>query len=711
MLTARGEEADRAVGLELGADDYVVKPFSGREVVARIRAVLRRAHASAPGDDVAAVTVGPVRLDPASREVTLRGEVLDVSRKEFELLHLLMRNAGTVVTRERLIDEVWDPNWFGSTKTLDVHVSGIRRKLGDDPSRPRYIHTVRGVGFRFSSADGRKGLMSLRLQLLGAFAYVLLLIIVALEVPLALNLARRIDTEVKNEAAAQAFVVAANASGRMSDRAELARLVRSSGETLGARVIVVRANGRLLADSTAAGRPPTFSYASRPEIAAALTGKRAQGERHSRTLGQDLLYTAVPITNNSRVVGVARVTQSLAAVHSRVRRGVLALIAIGAFALVVGLALAWFLASSLSRPLRNLAVTARRLEAGELEARAEVVGPAEQREVATAFNDMADRLGIVLAAQRAFVANASHQLRTPLTGLRLRLESARGKAGGDAARELDAAEREVERLARLLTSLLTLAREGEKPGAARPVSLARAARRAHERWAAAAEQDGRELALVGNGDATIAASDEDLAILLDNLIENALRYSPARVALDWGRDAHDAWLAVLDEGPGLPPARSRACSSASRAGARAAADRVPVSASRSWRRSRAAGAGQRRSPTGSRAGPARKSDSRPRLPCRRNRGSKPRRSRPRPPGSALGSRNGLRRVRRLARLGRGSGDEAAAGAGAEADPATGSHACQAENDFDADHKPDRRAASPGCDDDRRPRRPQPWRLR
>jgi len=151
MLTARGEEPDRIVGLELGADDYVVKPFSAREVVARIRAVLRRTDAT-PADESVRV-VGEVRLDPARREATLREEPLELSRKEFDLLHILMSNAGTVVTRERLIDEVWDTNWFGSTKTLDVHISGIRRKLGDDPSKPRYVHTVRGVGFRFSAPD------------------------------------------------------------------------------------------------------------------------------------------------------------------------------------------------------------------------------------------------------------------------------------------------------------------------------------------------------------------------------------------------------------------------------------------------------------------------------------------------------------------------------------------------------------------------------
>jgi two-component system, OmpR family, response regulator RegX3 len=151
MLTARGEEADRVAGLELGADDYIVKPFSAREVVARIRAVLRRTSRSAEGSSPGPLEIGDVRLDSAAHSATLAGEPLELTRKEFQLLELLMRNAGVVVTRERLLDEVWDVSWFGSTKTLDVHVGAVRRKLGDDPSSPRYLHTVRGVGFRFAS--------------------------------------------------------------------------------------------------------------------------------------------------------------------------------------------------------------------------------------------------------------------------------------------------------------------------------------------------------------------------------------------------------------------------------------------------------------------------------------------------------------------------------------------------------------------------------
>ena len=152
VVTARGDEADRVVGLELGADDYVVKPFSARELVARIRAVLRRTEGAAdPQEEV--LRVGPLAVDSARRVASLDGEPLELSRKEFEVLQLLARESGRVVTRERLLQEVWDTAWFGSTKTLDVHVSALRRKLGDDSSEPRFIHTVRGVGFRLAGGD------------------------------------------------------------------------------------------------------------------------------------------------------------------------------------------------------------------------------------------------------------------------------------------------------------------------------------------------------------------------------------------------------------------------------------------------------------------------------------------------------------------------------------------------------------------------------
>jgi two-component system, OmpR family, response regulator RegX3 len=151
MLTARGTELDRIVGLELGADDYVVKPFSGPEVIARIRAVLRRTGAAA-GDERSTRVEG-LELDLASRRVTLDGEEIELSRKEFDLLAALMERAGRVVRRETLMEEVWDENWFGSTRTLDTHIGWLRKKLGDDPNEPRFIHTVRGVGFRFRSPN------------------------------------------------------------------------------------------------------------------------------------------------------------------------------------------------------------------------------------------------------------------------------------------------------------------------------------------------------------------------------------------------------------------------------------------------------------------------------------------------------------------------------------------------------------------------------
>jgi DNA-binding response OmpR family regulator len=153
MLTARGSESDRVAGLELGADDYIVKPFSAREVMARVRAVLRRASTASSADGDETLTIGDLSLDTARHLARLGEEPIELSRKEFELLRVLMESAGSVITREALIEDVWDMNWFGSTKTLDVHISGLRKKLGDDPKEPSFIHTVRGVGFRFSGTD------------------------------------------------------------------------------------------------------------------------------------------------------------------------------------------------------------------------------------------------------------------------------------------------------------------------------------------------------------------------------------------------------------------------------------------------------------------------------------------------------------------------------------------------------------------------------
>jgi two-component system, OmpR family, response regulator RegX3 len=130
----------------------VTKPFSAAELVARLRAVLRRT-AEPPPTDEQVLEVGEVRVDLDRRLVTRNGQPVDLTVKEFELLRLLVENAGKVVRRETLMNQVWDPNWWGSTKTLDVHVSSLRKKLGDDPASPRYLHTLRGVGFRFAAAD------------------------------------------------------------------------------------------------------------------------------------------------------------------------------------------------------------------------------------------------------------------------------------------------------------------------------------------------------------------------------------------------------------------------------------------------------------------------------------------------------------------------------------------------------------------------------
>jgi signal transduction histidine kinase len=395
--------------------------------------------------------------------------------------------------------------------------------------------------------------MSLRLRLVLAFGYVLLFAIIALEVPLTLNFSRRVDSEIRAEASAGAQAVAAAASGRLTDRASLAALAREQARRLGGRVLVVDTGGRVLVDSDGAAARDA-PYASRPEIAAALRGATSQGTRHSASLNADLLYTAVPIVAAGRAAGAVRVTQSVKAVHDKVRRDVLALLALGAAVLALGLGLAWTIAGSLSRPLRGLARTARQIAAGDLRTRATPAGSAEQIEVANAFNDMTERLVRALDAQRDFVSNASHQLRTPLTGLRLRLESASLRAHDpDLKRDLVAGEAETERLAKLLSNLLRLAQDGQPATSATSIALAGVAERAADRWRDQAELDGHAIELAGAAEPRVRASVGDLDTMVDNLVENALNYTAADtpIRIEWGQDGRDAFIAVLDRGAGI----------------------------------------------------------------------------------------------------------------------------------------------------------------
>lgn len=149
MLTAKGEEMDRVLGLELGADDYVSKPFGVRELAARVRAQLRRKSLSEqPIEEV--LTAGPIQIDVLRRKVTKRGETLELTQREFDLLQILMENRGQVFTRDVLLDRVWQMNYYGDTRTVDVHIRYLRIKLEDEPNEPKLIQTKRGVGYFFS---------------------------------------------------------------------------------------------------------------------------------------------------------------------------------------------------------------------------------------------------------------------------------------------------------------------------------------------------------------------------------------------------------------------------------------------------------------------------------------------------------------------------------------------------------------------------------
>lgn len=387
----------------------------------------------------------------------------------------------------------------------------------------------------------------------------LLLALIALGVPLAVSLRDRVDSEVRGQARSQADVVAASASELLepAQRQGLRRLVHVSADSVRGRVIVVNRRGRLLADS--ANAPLGSYYGDRPEVRAALGGRGEQITRNSKTLGTEILATSAPVLSHGRTDGAVRVTQSVAAVNRAVRTSILDLAALAAVVLLLGLAAGAVVAQRIARPIRRLDRAAREVAAGELDASVAVEGSTEQRSLARAFNEMTERIGRLLRSQQDFVADASHQLRTPLTGLRLRLEALldRFRDRDPAAEELQEALGEIDRLSLIVEELLVLSRAGEHELPAESVDLQDAAVRAAKRLRRAASD--RSIGLeVREGELPARAwcARQDLDRSVDALLENAVRYSHSDSTVQIEVTAGK--IEILDRGPGLAPGEEEA---------------------------------------------------------------------------------------------------------------------------------------------------------
>jgi signal transduction histidine kinase len=369
-------------------------------------------------------------------------------------------------------------------------------------------------------------------RILLAYLGLVVVVLAALEVPLGVENARteRRDLETKVERDATTIASVAQDPLRRSNRRDLGQLAalafRYRSDT-GGRVVIVDARGRALIDTNPRGEGAE-SFASRPEIAAALHGRVATGTRRSETLGARLLYVAVPIASGGRIEGAVRVTYPTSTVDARIRRYWLVLAAIAGIVLLVAALVGVRLAALVVRPLWKLEAAAAEVGRGDLSARAPTdEGPPEVRSLAAVFNETVAKLEQLLRSQEEFVADASHQLRTPLTALRLRLENLARDVTPPGQSELAGALAEVERLSGLVDALLALARADTEAGMASSADVGALVQERVDAWSALAHEHGVRLSLEAADATDATATPERLRQTIDNLIENALEVSPA----------------------------------------------------------------------------------------------------------------------------------------------------------------------------------------
>jgi signal transduction histidine kinase len=399
-------------------------------------------------------------------------------------------------------------------------------------------------------------------RLLAGYLGVAVLVLVLLEIPLAISYARAerqsLTDKVQRDAVALASLVEDSLEQGAPVPPRVRRIARDYGVDTGARVVVTDDRGRRLVDSAPNG---TTDFSSRPEIVSALNGEIATGTRPSRTLGTDLLYVAVPVASSGVVHGAVRISYPTSAVDARIHRYWTVLAIIAAVVLAVAATVAAVLARWVTRPLDRLERAADAVGSGNLAARAPAEGPPEVRRLAETFNSMASELDKLLRSQDAFVADASHQLRTPLAALRLRLENLEPDITNPGKENLQGALREVERLSALVDGLLTLARADRAHSAPSSILLGPLVEGRVEAWSAFAAESDVHFHVELESEVAALATPGRVEQVLDNLLANAIDASPVGATITVSTRAANGWveLHVIDEGRGLSETeRSRA---------------------------------------------------------------------------------------------------------------------------------------------------------
>ena len=391
-------------------------------------------------------------------------------------------------------------------------------------------------------------------RLVLSYLAVTLFVLAVLEIPLGITFASRERDRLYSDIERDARVLATVYEDGLED----ADATLASGDAdmyaarTGGRVVVVDRAGISHVDTS-----PEFElgrdFSSRPEVARALAGELATGSRPSETLQQQLIYVTVPVASAGHVYGAVRISYPRSTLDARVRDNWIRLALLSVVVVGSVLAVGWLIARSVTRPVRALQLASTRVASGELSTRVDERGPPELRALAGAFNDMTERVETMVHREKAFSADASHQLRTPLTALRLRLEAIDYSIDDAGRVDLDAALRETERLSNIVDALLALARSGEGNAPLVEVDLATIARERVDTWRPLADERAVHLDYYGPPTVPALAMQGAIDQILDNLLSNALDVAPdgSSIRIVGATTATAASLSVIDEGPGM----------------------------------------------------------------------------------------------------------------------------------------------------------------